>query len=603
MSNAYRIHGARFLRKYSAADRSSIYAYMSDVRKIASTLCEVPWSRVRADIPATTTIHTEEGLDWNTHERNRFDAAEWCGEHSDGFHRAFAQAACYVFKLPASAIGTAIEKISLQVTSDAYNPYGARIAAMTSATLDIPMDCATVREGEVFRAPDADGMGAAPRLFMRNKDGSQNWYSNTERVDLEPAEPLTAKQFLFVFVCLENYNRGRDGWIEGSSYIDNDVELTLGTACDDLVSGELNDCSSIESGYVCVDNLENGSVSDLFAYNGKITKMSKVTVTAGENSFDIIGVMGTDKSQKFGPIEGFVLFNATTGERILPGVEPLESITMFTDAGIQPESFALDVVFEKVNAEIVISVVFFFYGASQFNSYWKVDYDDTFASRSGEYFGQPRSNMARNATRIYDGCFIEAVGEGRLFVSEGFGYVALMQSGDLLFMNRSYPKVGDARRLSHVFKVEGGGVVRVLRYVHELEDGVDFRFVVVGSFKKIDGVDVNGFAIITIKNGDEDTFLTVSPMFRDQLAFDDWSNIDVPYYDAGLNTALITGDFSTVNGIEVNGAVIVSYDSADSARITQTTVLHGLGQCAVKSLTMTGDAMILRGEIYRLRIS
>lgn len=243
MSKTYRIHGSRYLRKYTAEERSSIYAYMSDVRRIANSLCTVPWERVTRDLAATTTIHTEEGIDWNEPERDRFDAAEWCGEHSDGFHKAFAQAACYVFELPDSAIGNSIEKLGIQVTSDPYNPYGARISAMTSETLDIPMDCATVREGEVYRAPDEDGMGAAPRLFMRNADGSQNWYANTERVELQPDTPLTAKKYLFVFCCLENYNRGRDGWIEGSSYIDNDIELTLQAACEDLAEGELNDLS------------------------------------------------------------------------------------------------------------------------------------------------------------------------------------------------------------------------------------------------------------------------------------------------------------------------------------------------------------------------
>lgn len=245
MSKVYRIHGARFLRKYTAAEKSSNYAYMADVRKIADTLCKVPWTRVSGDVAATTTIHTEEGLDWNEPERDRFDAAEWCGEHADGFHRAFAQAACYVFKLPASAVGKAIEKIRVNVTSDPYNPYGARIAAMTSATLEIPMDCQTVREGEVFRAPDEDGMGAAPRLFRTNQDGSQTWYANSEIVELEPGSTLTAKQYLFVFVALENYNRGRDGWIEGSSYIDNDVELTLSAAASDFVEDEINDCSQV----------------------------------------------------------------------------------------------------------------------------------------------------------------------------------------------------------------------------------------------------------------------------------------------------------------------------------------------------------------------
>lgn len=241
MSSTYRIHGTRYIRKYRAEDRSSIYSYMSDVRKIANSLCNIPWTRVSRDIEATTTVHTAEGLNWNEIERERFDAAEWCGEHSDGFHRAFGQAACYVFALPDSAVGTPIEKLGIQVTSDPYNPYGARISAMTSATLDIPMDCATVREGEVYRAPDEDGLGAAPRLFMRNADGTQTWYANTEKVTLEPETPLTAKKYLFVFCCLENYNRGRDGWIEGSSYIDNDIELTLSAAASDLIENELND--------------------------------------------------------------------------------------------------------------------------------------------------------------------------------------------------------------------------------------------------------------------------------------------------------------------------------------------------------------------------
>lgn len=242
MSSTYRIHGSRFLRKYTAAEKSSCYSYMSDVRKIANTLCTVPWERVTGEYAATMTIHTEEGLDWNAPERERFDAAEWCAEHEDGFHRAYAQAACYVFKLPTSAVGLSIEKISVNVTSDPYNPYGARISALTSNTLDIPMDCTTVRQGEVYRSPDNAGLGAAPRLYVENQDGTQTWYANSETVELVPASVLTAKQYLFVFVCLENYNRGRDGWIEGSSYIDNDVELTLSASVADFVSGEMNDC-------------------------------------------------------------------------------------------------------------------------------------------------------------------------------------------------------------------------------------------------------------------------------------------------------------------------------------------------------------------------
>ena len=103
MSNIYRLRGARFLRQYTADEKSSIYNYMADVRKIADSLCNVPWTRSKLEVPATFTLHTEEGLDWNAIERDRFDAAEWCGEHADGMHRAYAQAACYVFDLPESA--------------------------------------------------------------------------------------------------------------------------------------------------------------------------------------------------------------------------------------------------------------------------------------------------------------------------------------------------------------------------------------------------------------------------------------------------------------------------------------------------------------------
>ena len=260
MSSTYRIHGARFLRKYSADERSSIYAYMSDVRRIADTLCKVPWQRVVEDVPATMTLHTEDGLDWNAPERDRFDAAEWCAEHADGMHRAYAQAACYVFEIPANDIGKTIEKIAVTVTSDPYNPYGARISALTSDTLEIPMPCADCREGEVYwRDVDSEtheptGMGAAPRLFVENEDGTQTWYANIQTIELAPGSDncvfrssgsstgsIVAKKYLFVFCILENYNRGRNGWIEGCSYIENDVAITLASASSDLADGELND--------------------------------------------------------------------------------------------------------------------------------------------------------------------------------------------------------------------------------------------------------------------------------------------------------------------------------------------------------------------------
>lgn len=255
MSTTYRIHGTRYLRKYTAEARTPVYAFLADAKKAADSMCMVPWERVRGDVAATTTLHTEEGLDWNEPERDRFDAAMWCADHADEMHRAYAQASCYVFELPASAVGKAIENLSVRVTSDPYNPYGARIAAMASDTLDLPTACAVVRTGDVYRAPGADGLGAAPRLYVKNADGSYTWYANSEVVNLESGGEnvvytatgtstgsLVAKKYLFVFVCLENYNRARNGWLEGCSYIENDVSVTMASAVAGWSEDELNYC-------------------------------------------------------------------------------------------------------------------------------------------------------------------------------------------------------------------------------------------------------------------------------------------------------------------------------------------------------------------------
>lgn len=312
MSSTYRIHGARFLRKYTAAERSSSYAYMADVAKIANTLCKVPWERVTRDVAATMPMHTEEAIDWNAPERDRFDAAEWCAEHSDGMHRAYAQAACYMFELPDSAVGTAIEKIAVNVTSDPYNPYGARISALTSATPTIPMDCATVRTGDVYRAPDEDGLGAAPRLYVTNSDGTQTWYSNSEVVELVPSATLAAKKYLFVFVCLENYNRGRNGWIEGSSYIDNDVALTLASACADLDGSELNELAPARIPTTLkLLNLATGATDATLTLSGPVFSMTQVFLDESGSPPNRYAVITGDFDEySVSGMPGFVIYNS-----------------------------------------------------------------------------------------------------------------------------------------------------------------------------------------------------------------------------------------------------------------------------------------------------
>ena len=335
------MHGTRYLRKYTADERSSCYAYMADVRKITNSLCNVPWERASRDYAACNTLHTDEGLDWNEPERERFDAAEWCADHSDGMHRAFAQAACYVFDLPNNARNQTIEKIGVNVTSDPFNPYGARISVMVSDTLDIPMACETVRTGDaangngMYNAPDANGLGAAPRLYVTNANGTQTWYSNSETVNLTPASgvTLTSKRYLFVFVCLENYNRGRDGWIEGSSFIENDVSITFTNSAYSagifVGGGVVNDCSVIDtpiefnvardgvyqsnvgkmSGMFGVELLKNGDSLDELPYSPKVESGSSEVISDTAGTIDKF--YGRSANVKFIPMM-YAMYTAMT---------------------------------------------------------------------------------------------------------------------------------------------------------------------------------------------------------------------------------------------------------------------------------------------------
>ena len=240
---SYRLKGRRYLRKYAAGTKSPAYAALQDAAEIVDKLCTVKWEPVSMSAYPTMPTHNEAQLDRNVENRDWFDAAEFCAEHEEnGSHRSYAQAACYKFKLPDDAINKAIASIKVNVTSDPYNPYGARIAVLTSDTGEIPMDCQTVRNGELHTVPDADGVGAAPRLYSEDAKGNVTWWANTEDVRMTPPADLRLKKYLLVFVCLENYGRARNGWLEGSSYIRNDIELSVAESIGGLYENVLNEC-------------------------------------------------------------------------------------------------------------------------------------------------------------------------------------------------------------------------------------------------------------------------------------------------------------------------------------------------------------------------
>ncbi len=219
----YKLKGARWLRMYTAAEKSSVYAVQSEAQKIADTLCDVPWTRAKSDGPAMFPLTDAKTLDENPANRDLFDAALFCAEHSDGAHRAYANAAMYLFKLPSTS-GVNLNSVTVHVESDAYNALGARIAVHLLSSAELPTVCATVRTGA------AHAEGVAPRR-TEERNGRNYWYSNSADVTItggtteSPAVIGNLTQYLAVFVGMENYATSRNEWLEGASYIRNLIEI------------------------------------------------------------------------------------------------------------------------------------------------------------------------------------------------------------------------------------------------------------------------------------------------------------------------------------------------------------------------------------------
>lgn len=266
---SYKLIASRWLRKYSEAKSSPVYATETEAAYISAHLCEVPWKRVAAR-DATMTWHTNEivhsegdpdhpktwsGLDWNVVIRDEFDAALFCSDHVNGGHRARANAACYRYVLPAGAVGKTLEQVVASVTSDPYNAVGARLALLTNSTGEIPMDCGLCRNGgrlvngsyvqdPSYHTPDG---GVVKRRVETAADGSQTWYPATSDVTLNPSG-FVLQKYLFVFVLLENYNFARGNWLEGCSFAANSIQFTLSAAVPEWTEGDTVDCSFSEGG-------------------------------------------------------------------------------------------------------------------------------------------------------------------------------------------------------------------------------------------------------------------------------------------------------------------------------------------------------------------
>lgn len=237
----YKIIGKRYLRKYTASEATPVYAAATDAARIVSELCNVPWeaSAVRqAEMPP----HGDES---NPQNREKFDAALFCAGHGDNMHRAYANAAVYRYTLPAAAVGKTLTGLTVRVTSDPYNAAGARVHVFTGETGEIPTNCRTVRGDGDDGQPLADGTvaaGVAPRETKTIK-GQDYWYPVTAEASLAPTGGLVMQKYLFVAVVLESYGTTRGNWLEGASFAENLVSLTLSEAVTGWTDGQTYDLS------------------------------------------------------------------------------------------------------------------------------------------------------------------------------------------------------------------------------------------------------------------------------------------------------------------------------------------------------------------------
>lgn len=237
----YKIIGKRYLRKYTAPEATPVYAAATDAARIVRELCNVPWeaSAVRqAEMPP-------HGDETNTQNREKFDAALFCAGHADGMHRAYTNAAVYRYAIPSAAVGKTLTGLAVRVTSDPYNAAGARVHVFTSATGEPPTNCRTVRGDGDDGKPLADGTvaaGVAPRETRAYK-GKDYWYPATAEASLAPTGGLVLQKYLFLAVVLESYATTRGNWLEGASYADNLVALTLSEAVTGWTDGQTYDLS------------------------------------------------------------------------------------------------------------------------------------------------------------------------------------------------------------------------------------------------------------------------------------------------------------------------------------------------------------------------
>lgn len=280
----YRLKGKRYLRLFEPAGATAAYNSKTDAHNIADTMCTLPWTRSSDNNPAVLPVHSGESHDSdaaNVLNRMSFDACEFCADHDDKTfrHKVYANAACYVFKLPAGASGLTLSSLSVAVSSDPYNAYGARVALLTNSTGDIPTKCSDVRTGGYWDPEQSKYVtdesfykqGFAPRTVTTTATGATKWLSNLQTATFTPTNGVIIGSYLYITIQMEQYFE-RNNFLEGASCLGADVTVVLSGVISGYDDGALIDCTTdySTSFKVCEDSVVpdiTGAIGGVIAVN------------------------------------------------------------------------------------------------------------------------------------------------------------------------------------------------------------------------------------------------------------------------------------------------------------------------------------------------
>lgn len=308
----YKIKGDRFVRMYRSSITTPAYSAPLDAATIAEELCNCEWTPTtvrNGGFPAHS--GSEKTDQQNVASRELFDAYEFCAEHANGQHRAYAGAAYYRFRLPTGNRGLRLTSLKVKISCDPYNASGARVAVYTKDDPILPTRCADCRNGNwsTDTTPEAqsnNGSGDAPATVWTSTNthvegvsprkeetngSTTTWYPNSGVAVISPEGGLPLGDYLFVFVGLENYNYARQGYLEGSASASPVMEITIANGRDeapevvsDLSSGEGTSKILVthlpESSLYVGSAVQTGQFCRVFATQNKICAIGPSTTNA-----------------------------------------------------------------------------------------------------------------------------------------------------------------------------------------------------------------------------------------------------------------------------------------------------------------------------------